>query len=46
MPYSDHQQQLEYYNTWYTANKDQHLKQMTKYYYDNRTKILKQHKLK
>ena len=46
MPYSDHQQQLEYYHTWYTAHKDQHLKKMIKYYYDNRTKILKQHKLK
>ena len=46
MPYSDHQQQLEYYSTWYVANKDQHLKKMSKYYYDNRTKILKQHKLK
>ena len=46
MPYADHDFQLEYYHLWYTKHRNQHLEKMTKYYYDNRTKILKQHKLK
>ena len=46
MPYADHDFQLEYYHLWYTKHRKQHLEKMTKYYYDNRTKILKQHKIK
>ncbi len=45
MPYADYYQQLDYYNTWYYEIKDKHLKQMTKYFYDNRSKILDQRKL-
>ena len=39
-------EQLEYYQLWYSAHRKQHLDQMIKYYYDNRTKILKQRKIK
>jgi len=46
MPYSDHYEQLEYYQLWYSAHRKQHLDKMIKYYYDNRTKILKQRKIK
>jgi hypothetical protein len=46
MPYADHDFQLEYYHLWYTKHRKQHLEKMKKYYYDNRTKILKQHKIK
>ena len=46
MPYSDHYDQLEYYKLWYSAHKKEHLDKMIKYYYDNRTKILKQRKIK
>ena len=46
MQYADYYQQLEYYNTWYYENRDKHFKKTTKYYYDNRSKILYQRKLK
>jgi hypothetical protein len=46
MPYSDHYEQLEYYQLWYSDHRKQHLDKMIKYYYDNRTKILKQRKIK
>jgi hypothetical protein len=44
MPYADHDFQLELM-VWYTKHRKQHLEKMTKYYYDNRTNILKQHKI-
>ncbi len=46
MQYADYYQQLEYYNTWYYENRDKHFKKTTKYYYDNRSKILYLRKLK
>ena len=46
MPYSEYEQQLEYYKLWYADNRDEHIKKMTNYYYKNREKILKQHKIK
>jgi hypothetical protein len=46
MPYSDHYDQLEYYKLWYMDHKEQQLKKMTQYYYDNRIKILKQRRKK
>ncbi len=46
MPYADHDFQLDYYNLWYTKHRKEHIKKMTEYYYENRTKILKQRKLK
>jgi hypothetical protein len=42
MPYSDHYEQLEYYQLWYSKHRKQHLEKMIQYYYDNRSKILKQ----
>ena len=46
MPYSEHEQQLEYYRLWYADNRDEHIEKMTKYYYKNRENILKQHRIK
>jgi len=46
MPYSNRYDQIEYNHMWYLQHQDEHIKTMTKYYYDNRTKILKQNKLK
>ena len=46
MPYSDHYDQLEYYKLWYMDNREQQLKKMTQYYYDNRIKILTQRRKK
>ena len=46
MPYSDHYDQLEYYKLWYMDNRQHQIEKMTKYYYDNRTKILKQRRQK
>ena len=46
MPYADHYDQLDYYAVWYMKHRKEHLEKMTKYYYDNRTKILKERKLK
>ena len=46
MPYSEHEQQLEYYKLWYFDNRKDHIKKMTEYYYKNRDKILKQRKIK
>ncbi len=45
MPYSDHYEQLEYYQLWYSKHRIQHLEKMIQYYYDNRSKNLKQRKI-
>ena len=46
MPYSDHYEQLEYYQLWYSKHRKQHLGKMIQYYYDNIYKILKHRKIK
>ncbi len=46
MPYSDRDEQIEYNQVWYLKHQDEHIKKMKQYYYDNRAKILKQHKIK
>ena len=46
MPYADHFEQLQYYQMWYFKNREHHIKNTSDYYYKNKNKILKQHKLK
>jgi hypothetical protein len=46
MPYSDYNDSIEYNHYWYLMHRNEQINKMTKYYYDNRSKILKQHKIK
>ena len=47
MPYTNHDDQIEYNHLWYMKNRDYQIEKMTQYYYNNKTKILlKQHKIK
>jgi hypothetical protein len=46
MPFVDRDQYIDYLRDWYIDNKEQHIKNVLEYYYKNRTKILKQRKLK
>jgi hypothetical protein len=46
MPYANHKDQVDYNHLWYVHHRGHQIDKMTKYYYDNRTKILKQKKLK
>ena len=46
MPYSDNYDLLDYLKVWYQNHREEHIKNTLEYYYKNRTKILKQRKLK
>ena len=46
MPYTNHDDQVVYNHLWYMKNRDYQIEKMTQYYYNNKTKILKQHKIK
>ena len=46
MPFVDRDQYIDYLRDWYIDNKEHHIKNVLEYYYKNRTKILKQRKLK
>ena len=46
MPYADNYDLLDYLKVWYQNHREEHIKNTLDYYYKNRTKILKQRKLK
>ena len=46
MPYSDNYDLLDYLKVWCQNHREEHIKNTLEYYYKNRTKILKQRKLK
>ena len=46
MPYSNNYDLLDYLKVWYMNHREEHIKNTLDYYYKNRTKILKQRKLK
>ena len=46
MPYADPKDRALYNRLWYGEHREEHLKKMIQYYYDHRTKILRQNKIK
>jgi hypothetical protein len=46
MPYSNCYDQIVYNHIWYLQHQNDSIQRMSKYYYENRAKILKQDKLK
>ena len=46
MHYSYRKDQLDYYHLWYLMHREEQINKMSKYYYDNKTEILKHKKIK